>query len=121
MYIERSSNGFGRELFHNFADVECSSPGLAWTGMSNENRIGLVSESIRKQDRFGGFEIIRTHENGNIIVNFPPDLGANKRGTLLLDLEEYLKNEIDGGVMVWCDPLGDKSTLRNLRGIQIRS
>jgi hypothetical protein len=108
-------------LFQNFADVECSITGHAWIGMSNENRIVQVSECIQKQDRFSGFEVIRTHENGNIIVNFPPDLGANKRGTLLLDLEEYLKNEIDGGVVVWCDPLGDKSTLRNLRGIQIRS
>jgi hypothetical protein len=108
-------------LFLYFAATECASPGLEWTEATNESRARLVAAVISNSGKFFGFEVVRTYANGNIIVNFPPDLGANKRGTLLLDLEEYLKNEIDGGVVVWCDPLGDKSTLRNLRGIQIRS
>ena len=40
---------------------------------------------------------------------------------MLLDLEEKLKNEIDLGITVWCEPVGDKSKLRNLRGIKIKT
>ena len=41
------------------------------------------------------------------------------RGPLLLDLEEKLKKNIDDGITVWFEPVGDKSKLRNLRGITI--
>ena len=46
---------------------------------------------------------------------------ANERGLLLLDLEEKLKIEIDKGITVWCEPVGDKSKLRKLRGIEIKT
>jgi hypothetical protein len=108
-------------MFRDFAEVECPSPGLIWIGASDEKRMELVSKCIQRQSKFDGFKVLRTSTNGNVTVNFPAVLGANQRGTLLLDLEESLKNEIDNGIVVWCDPLGDKSTLRNLRGIQIRS
>ena len=38
----------------------------------------------------------------------------------LLNLEERLKNNIDKGLTVWFEPVGDKSKLRNLRGIKIK-
>ena len=108
-------------MFRDFAEVECPSPGLAWIVSGDEKRMGLVLECIQKHAKFGGLEVLRTSVNGNVIVGLPSILGANQRGTVLLDLEEYLKNEIDHGIVVWCDSLGDRSTLRNLRGIQIRS
>ena len=37
-----------------------------------------------------------------------------------LNLEERLKNNIDKGLTVWFEPVGDKSKLRNLRGIKIK-
>jgi hypothetical protein len=40
---------------------------------------------------------------------------------LILDLEEFLKNHLDSGISIWCEPLGDKNSLRNLRGIQIKT
>lgn len=109
------------DLFLNFASTECASPGLEWIEASDELRAQLVAAVISKSSNFLGFEVVRTYANGNVIVNFPSGLGANQRGTSLLDLEECLKNEIDEGLVIWCDALGDKSTLRNLRGIQIRS
>ena len=42
------------------------------------------------------------------------------RGMILLDLEEKLKKNIDIGLTVWLEPVGDKSKLRNLRGIKIK-
>jgi len=48
-------------------------------------------------------------------------ISASIRGTMLLDLEQVLKNSIDKGITVWLVPVGDKSKLRNLRGIQIKT
>jgi hypothetical protein len=45
---------------------------------------------------------------------------TNIRGLLLLDLEKKLKDNIDNGLTVWLEPVGDKSKLRNLRGIKIK-
>ena len=30
-----------------------------------------------------------------------------------------MKSELDIGLTLWLDPMGDKNTLRNLRGIEI--
>ena len=42
------------------------------------------------------------------------------RGIILLDLEEQLKKNIDQGLTVWLEPIGDKSKLRNLRGVKFQ-
>ena len=42
----------------------------------------------------------------------------NKRGLFLLELEERLKSAIDKGITIWLEPVGDKSKLRQLRGIK---
>jgi hypothetical protein len=39
---------------------------------------------------------------------------------MLLDLENEIKKDIDHGITVWLEPVGDKSKLRNLRGIKIK-
>ena len=39
----------------------------------------------------------------------------------ILELEERLKSKIDKGITVWCEPIGDKSKLRKLRGIKINT
>ena len=36
----------------------------------------------------------------------------------ILELEEKLKL-IDKGITIWCEPVGDKSKLRKLRGVEI--
>ena len=40
---------------------------------------------------------------------------------MLLDFEEELKKSIDQGITIWLEPVGDKSKLRNLRGITIKA
>ena len=37
---------------------------------------------------------------------------------MVLELEEKLKSALDKGISVWLEPVGDKSKLRNLRGIK---
>ena len=43
---------------------------------------------------------------------------ASERGVLLLELEKSLKLKIDEGITIWLEPVGDKSKLRQLRGIK---
>jgi hypothetical protein len=56
-----------------------------------------------------------------VIIRFTEPVDVSKRGLLLLDLEEALKREIDQGITVWVEALGDKNSLRNLRGIEVKS
>ncbi|MHB1141714.1 MAG: hypothetical protein ACYC1T_08155 [Sulfuricaulis sp.] len=65
--------------------------------------------------------IAAAKEDGQIIVNLTEPLAAGKRGQLLLDLEAFLKESIDPGLAVWLEPLGDRNSLRNLRGIEVKS
>ena len=39
---------------------------------------------------------------------------------MLLELEEMLKNFVDKSITIWLEPVGDKSKLRNLRGIKFK-
>jgi len=84
----------------------------------------LKNEMIEKLNlyskKYEFIEICELKKDGQVIVNFRCPVSADKRGVLLLDLEEMLKNEFDQGVTVWLEPLGDKNSLRNLRGIKVR-
>jgi hypothetical protein len=60
-------------------------------------------------------------QDGQIIVKLLETVSADKRGTLLLNLEDYLKESIDAGLVLWLEPFGDRNSLRNLRGIEVKS
>ena len=57
-------------------------------------------------------------DDGQIILKVQKSIPSNIRGILLLDLEDRIKKNIDKGLTVWLEPVGDKSKLRNLRGIK---
>jgi len=52
--------------------------------------------------------------NVEVIIN--ESMLPQDRGSLLLDLEDALC-EYDPSIRIWHTPLGDKNTLRNLRGV----
>ena len=66
-------------------------------------------------------EIVKVPDNGQVVFKIEKLIAASKRGLLLLKLEEILKSKIDKGITVWCEPVGDKSVLRKLRGVTIDS
>lgn len=66
------------------------------------------------------FRILSCKDDGQIIVEIHSVMGPAERGTKLLDLEEALKNKVDEGITVWAESLGDKNSLRNLRGIEVK-
>ncbi len=91
--------------------------------MSDEARLNLVNKFINQTTSFSNKLLIvaEAKQDGQIIVKLLETVSAGKRGTLLLDLEDYLKESIDAGLVVWLEPFGDRNSLRNLRGIEVKS
>ena len=100
----------------NFALNKTPQPNKIWKNMSKEKRSDLINEVLKKK-KLNYFKIVDLPDNGQIVFKVLESIPASKRGLLLLDLEEQLKTNIDKGLTVWFEPIGDKSKLRNLRGI----
>ena len=66
-------------------------------------------------------EVIGAKKDGQVVVRMLKTCGPAERGTLLLDLEELFKKSVDQGITVWGEALGDKNSLRNLRGIEVKT
>ena len=92
-----------------------------WTDLSDDKRRDLVNKELRKDESLNEFEVYQTLNNGQIVFKVSKTIPSNKRGEILLDLEDKLKKNIDIGLTVWFEPVGDKSKLRNLRGVKINS
>jgi hypothetical protein len=91
-----------------------------WKAMDVAQRKASVKEVIQSQ-QCQVCEVVSIKNDGQVIIRFLEPVAVSKRGLLLLDLEAALKKEIDQGITVWVEALGDKNSLRNLRGIEVKS
>ncbi len=82
-------------------------------------RIGALRTGPAVSD--GNLVIAAAKPDGQIIVSLVKPISASERGPLLLDLEAFLKLAIDPSLVVWLEPLGDRNSLRNLRGIEVKA
>ena len=105
---------------NNFSSAKTPTTSQDWRKKSEKNRIDIISEELKKNSLYKDFEVIKATDDGQIILKIERIIPANQRGLLLLELEEKLKL-IDEGVTIWCEPVGDKSKLRKLRGVEIRT
>ena len=64
-------------------------------------------------------EIKSALTNGQVSLELNVVMAANERGFFLLDFEEWIKEMVDTGISIWHVPIGDKNSLRNLRGIEV--
>ena len=92
-----------------------------WKSMSDIERLKIVKEQIELKKEYKNISIKKAEEDGQVIIIINEKISAGERGVFLLDFEKYLKDTIEQGINVWCEPIGDKNSLRNLRGIQIKS
>ena len=104
----------------NFSNSTTPTTSQDWKQKSEENRIELVSKELKKNILYKDFEVIKAPDNGQIVLKIERIIPANERGLLLLELEGMLKSVVDKGITVWCEPVGDKSKLRQLRGVKIK-
>jgi len=105
----------------NFSNLTTPITSQDWKRESEENRIKSVTKELKKNILYKDFEAIKAPDNGQIVLKIERIIPANERGLLLLELEGMLKSFIDKGITVWCEPVGDKSKLRQLRGIKINT
>lgn len=106
-----------------YANAETPTPHAAWRQLNASARLELANQFVASHAAFSGktLEVIEAKPDGQVIVHLNKHLPADQRGTLLLDLEEYLKASIDAAIVIWLEPLGDKNSLRVLRGIEVKS
>lgn len=92
--------------------------GPAWRALSDAERLALVTDKVPAH--MTDLIIAAANPEGQITVSLTAVMPASTRGPLLLDLEAHLKNTVDPGLVVWLEPLGDRNSLRNLRGIEVK-
>lgn len=93
-----------------------------WVRKSESDRRKNIEDVMVLSDRqlLVDFKVLSCKEDGQVIVAINAVLGPAERGSKLLDLEEMLKRDVDDGITVWAESLGDKNSLRNLRGIEVK-
>lgn len=108
-----------------FSDVSSPVPGDDWSSLTRGERIDLIKKSIQNfalsVDIDIDIYIDEANKGGQISILINNTLSAGERGPLLLNIESFLKLNVDNGITVWHAPIGDKSSLRNLRGIEVLS
>jgi len=104
---------------NNYSNSVTPTTSQNWKQKSEKNRIDSILKELKKNALYKNFDVIKAPENGQIVLKIEQTIPANKRGLLLLELEEMLKSVLDQGITVWCEPVGDKSKLRKMRGVKI--
>jgi len=106
-----------------YANADTPIPGHAWSRLRDDERLQLVKSAVGGKLGAAGdnFVFVEAKTDGQVILALREPVPADKRGTLLLDLEALLKESIDSGLVVWLEPLGDRNSLRNLRGIEVKA
>ena len=92
-----------------------------WKCLSDQERLELVYKELMKNGNIKNIKIFKIYEDGQIILKIEELIKSSDRGIYLLDIEAQLKKNIDEGLTVWLEPVGDKSKLRNLRGVTFKS
>ena len=105
-------------MVKNFSNQETPKTSEKWKNLSKDDRIKIIAKELKKNELYSGFEVVEAPDNGQIVLKIEQAIPAKERGILLLELEEKLKSALDKGISVWLEPVGDKSKLRNLRGIK---
>ena len=98
--------------------LECSDN---WINLSTDLKSAKINDFLKQNEYFNSclnLEEIKT--DGQIIVSFKKTINIRERGALLLDFEKKIKKQIEVGLTVWLEPIRDKSSLRNLRGIELK-
>ncbi|MDA8855611.1 hypothetical protein N9I82_00620 [Alphaproteobacteria bacterium] len=96
-------------------------PTKDWVTISEGERKELVNDYLQNNDGYNGIIVERASDNGHVVLRIEHGISASERGLFLLDLEEKLKQSVDIGVTIWLEPVGDKSKLRQLRGVEVKS
>ena len=110
-------------MFNNYSMINTPIPSKKWSDLDMTEKIRSIKIVLKEAipDISDTIEIISAKKDGQVICVLKQKLAASERGMFLLDVEEILKKNIDNGINLWLEPLGDKNSLRNLRGIEVKN
>jgi hypothetical protein len=102
-------------------DVDTPTPEKSWLELKDSHRISLINDVIARLNNSNKITCTRALSSGEVYLKILESIPVSERLDYFLDLELELKKLIDDAIFVSCEPLGDKSSLRNLRGIQVKT
>ena len=105
---------------NNFSKSKTLQTDQDWVNKPEKERIEIISKELEKDIKNKDFEVTKALDNGQVVLKIGRIIPANERGLFLLELEKKLKLTINQGITIWSEPVGDKSKLRNLRGVEIK-
>lgn len=108
-------------MIPNFSSISTILPSKDWIKKTEEEKISIINNFMKTDHLYKDLKVLKALNDGQVIIRIDHLLNANKRGIFLLDLESFLKKTIDPGITIWCEPVGDKSKLRQLRGVTINT
>ena len=87
------------------------------------NKIDQIKSIVHDTDATWNdkFNIISARKNGFVVFEFVKSIPVSERSKYLLDIESNLCEKLDSAITLWIAPVGDKSSLRNLRGIEVKN
>lgn len=91
-----------------------------WLQASHEERLRTLSEAIDGFEHSYDIEVVSAPDSGQVVLRMTSGIEPSVRGVFLLSLEAFIKREVDEGVTIWLEPVGDKSKLRKLRGVIVK-
>ena len=109
-----------KDLFA-WVSVDSPQPSKVWQAWSPMERGAAIRKCMDSDHRYAeALTLVEARADGQVILNLHAGVEVSTRCDLLLDFEELLKEKVDPANTVWLEPIGDKSTLRRLRGIEVR-
>ena len=96
-------------------------PTKNWALFAPEERVEKVQAYLDKNKVYADIKVTMADKNGHVVVLIDHSIPANERGLFLLEMEQQLKKNIDVGITIWLEPVGDKSKLRQLRGVEVKT
>ena len=102
-----------------FAGTPNPVPSSKWVNSSEKERINNINAAMQNFPGYEQIEIKSALTNGQVSLELNVVMAAKERGFFLLDFEEWIKKMLDTGISIWHVPIGDKNSLRNLRGIEV--
>ena len=102
------------------AILDTPTPKDSWLTLSDSRRLALINAEVEKKYQ-EYINVIAANDNGYVTIHLKVSLSTRERGGLLLDLELSLKEAVDESLTVWLEPQADKSKLRKLRGVIVKS
>lgn len=106
-------------MFINHSNIQTYKTSEDWNTLEYDQKLNAINDILKKNNYFEIIEIKKLINNDQIIAALKKNFTASERGMILLDIEHEIKTNLDNGLNLWLEPLGDKNSLRNLRGINI--